>query len=392
MALKKKKAASTKRARSTRSEGSRPSSNNNKKMPSEDGGGLFSAVRALDAEDSREEAKRRKRSHRLVEQSRAAQSQDSLYWSLVECRIVLQRSVAGLHKWRREQHQQLPETESERKVGVAEDAADPSSEFVKQCDELLVRLLEGRRILNRKQSGSGEGQEGSDDEERDEDAVDYASIVGTTENRDADDEDPAEPLENVLQTEYDQLREGWKEVLNKRHSDVRLRSGITSKTQFKVVDSSFWQQVEATAEHEHQHHQLRTSAAAARSSSSDDGSRPTFDDSKVYQQLLKDFLSSHHGASSGAAAGAGSEAQERLLRRRREKEQQSSSKKADVDRKASKGRKIRYHDIPKLQHFTFPIARGAGVGGGGSANPAATTLLDEDEWFRSLFGGGAERS
>jgi protein AATF/BFR2 len=396
MALK-KKTASAKRARSAGSEGrdvlgsggggggggSRPPPSNNTASD-----GLFSAIRALDAEDSREDAKRRRRGHRLVEQSRAAQSQAALYWSLVECRIVLQRSVAGLHKWRLLQQQQQQQETGIDSQG-APDAADQSSEFVEQCDELLVRLLEGRRTLTRKQTGGIDTQQHRD-KEQDKVAISYASVVAA--NRDAD--EPTEPLENVLQSEYDEIRSDWRDVLNKRHSDVRLRSGLTSKTQFKVVDSSFWHQVEATAEHEHQHHQLRANAAArSTSSSSDKESRPTFDDSKVYQQLLKDFLSSHHGAS-GAASGS-SDAQERLLRRRREKEQQSSSR-AAVDRKASKGRKIRYHDIPKLQHFTFPIARGAGGGNGGgggsSAHPAATTLLDEDEWFRSLFGGGVDRT
>ena len=45
----------------------------------------------------------------------------------------------------------------------------------------------------------------------------------------------------------------------------------------------------------------------------------------------------------------------------------SSTPKKQVDRKASKGRKIRYAEIPKLINFTFPISR------------ANTTNLDEDE-------------
>jgi Apoptosis-antagonizing transcription factor, C-terminal len=403
MAVKKKAATTTKRAREATSRSGRDQhrqmDGDSRQQASPSSGGLFSAIRELDAEDSREEAKRRKRGHRLVEQSRAAQSQSGLYWSFVECRIVLQRSVAGLHKWQQQQ-QRLAASENRGASEASEDPSGQSSaEFVRQCDELLVHLLKGRRTLTRQQhaTGSGEGQQDNDGEH--DGAVDYASVLGTTANCD-DAEHPTDQLENVLQSEYDELRENWRDVLNKRHSDVRLRSGLTSKSQFKVVDSTFWQQVEATAEHEHQHHQLRVSAAAARPPSAASGlhddSRPTFDDSKVYQQLLKDFLSSHHGASGAAVTG---EAHERLLRRRqREKGPRSSSSGgAAVDRKASKGRKIRYHDIPKLQHFTFPIARGhasSGGGGGGGALPAAatTTLLDEDEWFRSLFGGGAESS
>jgi hypothetical protein len=63
------------------------------------------------------------------------------------------------------------------------------------------------------------------------------------------------------------------------------------------------------------------------------------------------------------------------------KHAQSSSKKM-VDRKASKGRKIRYHEIAKLVNFTFPLSR--------PSNPSSN--LDQDEWFRSLFGGAGNSS
>jgi hypothetical protein len=45
-----------------------------------------------------------------------------------------------------------------------------------------------------------------------------------------------------------------------------------------------------------------------------------------------------------------------------------------VDRRASKGRKIRYAVHPKLVNFAFPIAR-----------PVPTIV--ENVWFNSLFGG-----
>ena len=49
--------------------------------------------------------------------------------------------------------------------------------------------------------------------------------------------------------------------------------------------------------------------------------------------------------------------------------------KKQVDRRASKGRKIRYKEIPKLVNFTFPLSR------------SNNSNLDQDEWFQSLFGG-----
>mmetsp|Transcript_23099 Transcript_23099/g.43410 ORF Transcript_23099/g.43410 Transcript_23099/m.43410 type:complete len:180 (-) Transcript_23099:1837-2376(-) len=48
---------------------------------------------------------------------------------------------------------------------------------------------------------------------------------------------------------------------------------------------------------------------------------------------------------------------------------QLTSKKKKVDRKASKGRKIKYSKIAKLENFTYPVERGGG----------------EDEWMRSMF-------
>jgi protein AATF/BFR2 len=52
-----------------------------------------------------------------------------------------------------------------------------------------------------------------------------------------------------------------------------------------------------------------------------------------------------------------------------------TAKTTAVDRRASKGRKIRYAVVPKLVNFTFPVSR-----------PEPT--ISEDVWFKSLFGGG----
>lgn len=48
------------------------------------------------------------------------------------------------------------------------------------------------------------------------------------------------------------------------------------------------------------------------------------------------------------------------------------SSKNQVDRKASKGRRIRYIEHPKIQNFMFPVA---------VSNPA----IDVDKLFQSLF-------
>ena len=101
-----------------------------------------------------------------------------------------------------------------------------------------------------------------------------------------------------------------------------------------------------------------------------------FDDTKVYQHMLKDFVT--QGAA--AAAGGGDAQGTALTQRRNNTKQKSSSNQHAVDRKASKGRKIRYTEIPKLVNFTFPVSRP-------NNSTSDYNNLDEDAWFRSLFGG-----
>ncbi len=137
-----------------------------------------------------------------------------------------------------------------------------------------------------------------------------------------------------------------------------------------------------------------------------------FDDSKLYQRMLSDFVSSRStaGGRGGAPPNPAREAAERLGRALRKrtgtdvdlasmwttegggqgtttsgdggattvpaKKSKTTAKTtaAVVDRRASKGRKIRYAVVPKLVNFTFPVSR-----------PEPT--ISEDVWFKSLFGG-----
>jgi protein AATF/BFR2 len=333
---------------------------------------LFTAVHDLDAEDSRADRKRRKHHHRASQQSRAARSQMEVYWSLVECRILLQRSIiarGALPQQQRQQPSQQPSGHDDSLTAPSHRQPDraTSAAIVLQCNDLLAKLLEARRLLR------FDGERGEQRSHGGCTSIDYAPAVKSNRT------ELSPVLAAVLQAEYSTVREGWKEVLNRRQRDVMLHSGLTSKTHYRVLDSTFWQQVEATAAHEQHQRELRWRQS---SSSLTSTAVVEFDDSKLYQQLLKDFVSSYQPASSASTAAA---AQDHLRRSRQALSASSTGTKKDVDRKASKGRKIRYHDIPKLQHFTFPVSRGGALGhrGGGSS----VALLDEDEWFRSLFGG-----
>jgi len=259
---------------------------------------VFDAIQELESEDVKAASRRRKTSTATVQRAKAAQSQTKIYNNLVECRILFQRAL--------------------NEDSVGESVGD-------QCDALIATLLQARNQLV---SGEAEG------------ADVYADVESD------------EALNDVLDKEYNNCREQWKQVLNRRHKDLKLHSGITAKSQFRVIDSSFWSQVESTVEYE----QMREHAE-------DEPSNREFDDSKVYQQLLKEFVASSAEANGAAAS-----------KRLSSKGKKPSSSK-EVDRRASKGRKIRYKEIPKLTNFTFPLSR------------PVTSNLDQDEWFRSLFGG-----
>ncbi|KAG5184258.1 apoptosis-antagonizing transcription factor [Tribonema minus] len=87
------------------------------------------------------------------------------------------------------------------------------------------------------------------------------------------------------------------------------------------------------------------------------------DDRELYHHQLKEFVEGGEGGRDGAAAAAAAAAAARLRQRKRRK----------VDRRASKGRKLRYEVHAKLQNFAFPQEYGP-------------PPMDADELFASLFG------
>jgi len=179
--------------------------------------------------------------------------------------------------------------------------------------------------------------------------------------KDSSDEDTASESESddedSLESVYSKMRKTWKTTLNKHHANVHLQNQ-QNKNKFQVVDQSFWTQIENNVKH---------SAILDEAQSQEQGANASlgFEDSKLYQHMLQDYiaLSAERGKDNAAVAAA-----ERLKRSMKKKT------KKDVDRRASKGRKIRYVVHEKLQNFTFPINR-----------PAAT--MTEDVLFKSMFGG-----
>jgi hypothetical protein len=202
------------------------------------GRSMFDSVQLLESQDAQAAKKRHVSTKRDLARSTAATSQTKVYGSLMECRILLQRSM---------------QSESVQSVQTVE-VESSNEEAVQKCNQLLTKLLEARERLVPTVS--------SDDD----DETDYNELC--------QDKDSTQ-LEKTLQSQYDTCQSEWKQTLNRRHKDVRLHAGLTAKAQFRVMDSSFWEQVDSTVQHE----KLRGNNA--------DDSRNAFDDSKVYQHLLK---------------------------------------------------------------------------------------------------------
>ena len=322
---------------------------------------LFSTLHSLEQIDDRAAKKRKQHLQNSVKQSRAANDESKINSILLELRILVQRSTSAA-------------------IGVNLSGKN-GEKVTDELDGLLENLLVARRQL------MGHQLEHMD--------VDYTKLIRGNDdesNSGIDQTSTKNSLSSILQDEYTSFQSHWESTLNKHHANLALHSGLsmaTSKFQSKAVDVSFWNQVQSSVEHD----QFKKDREGA---SEDD--ELAFDDSKLYQQMLKDFISSGGGAAAskkGVGMDPAQDAAERLKRVMRKKsggdvdlnvlldpesdsKMTSSSKKNTVDRKASKGRKIRYVVHPKMVNFMFPVAR-------------KEPMISNDVWFKSLFGGVGRR-
>lgn len=319
---------------------------------------VFDAVERLNDQDSKAIQLQQRTSQQDQKRRRAAQSQTTIYSSLVETRILLQRSLLQQRTTESNNNDTINDEDRTADTNRKEEDDDKEKYAVVQCHQLLAKLLHARRTLFPIKK-----DDEYDDIERDISSStlpDYEMITTQKEN----------VLSETLQSEFEYYQQGWKEVLNRRSHDARLHAGgWTHKSQFRVMDASFWEQVETTVQHEELRQQQAQQSHTATIVEE-------FDDGKVYQHLLKEFLTTTQNGDARTMA------QQRYAKQiaARNAKSSMSTRKAQVDRKASKGRKIRYTEIPKLTNFTFPISR---------STYSDNNNLDEDAWFRSLFGGAA---
>lgn len=319
---------------------------------------LFSTLASIEENDSRAALARVNNPTHQLQQSKAASDQTKISSSLLELRILIQRCAS--------------------ESGNSSANSRETSKIQDGVDALLENLLVARRQLMNEEDGE---------------KVNYTQLIQNKHDSDNEDKDSDESfsssddeqkLESQLQVEYDALKSQWKVILNKHHS---LHSGIAFSSKFtgKAFDVSFWEQVQSGMEHD------RFKQQSSASKSGDD--EFAFDDSKLYQQLLKDVIATSSGSASsntktGMPIDPAVEAAERLKRVMRKKPgycdlgallTKKRKVENNVDRRASKARKIRYNIVPKLVNFTFPMNR-------------PEPMIKEDVWFKSLFGGAGFRT
>jgi len=175
-----------------------------------------------------------------------------------------------------------------------------------------------------------------------------------------------------MQATHDALRPKWVKTIDKWHARLHFGSE-SSKKKLTVFDKGVFDTVKNTMQDEERAldksralfgDSRRIGKQVDMGSDEDEPKHDmeVYDDRAFYSILLKTFISNSVG-SSGSDSMRGEDIA--MLRKYRQS-------RVNVDRKASKGRKIRYVVHPKLQNFTFPIPKPIPEG-------------DVDRLFASLF-------
>ncbi|WBW72259.1 traub family protein involved in ribosome biogenesis [Schizosaccharomyces osmophilus] len=154
----------------------------------------------------------------------------------------------------------------------------------------------------------------------------------------------SEDIESISSTmnDLDNSLEDWKNTtLTKWHNRVQAAQGITQNNKFKALNQNVVQQIDQTMLNKDD--LIERSRLSRSDSSRKDPNPELYDDTEFYQSLLKDFINSR-------LADSGRDTNVRWVASKQQKQ-----KKENVDTKASKGRKLRYHVHEKLQNFMVPV-------------------------------------
>ncbi|KAJ2647905.1 rRNA-processing protein bfr2 [Coemansia sp. RSA 1250] len=236
--------------------------------------------------------------------------------------------------------------------------------------DLRTTLIENNLSVDKANDAAQPGQKRKSAESMDEDAVD------------------------AMWKELEDLRSRFKlyrdESLEKWGNKVQISANAASLKKFKAVNQGIMYQINQTLAAEQrliertqlkrvdykiigkEQHKSAEHDKSKVDAHLKDTDPEIFDDTDFYQQLLRELIESRMVDSNDSAGALGT--------RWAAVNQRSQSKKRNVDTKASKGRRIRYHVMEKLQNFMPPI-------------PAGTWHEDMvNELFSSLLGQKVPKS
>ena len=234
----------------------------------------------------------------------------------------------------------------------------------------------------------------------------------------------SEPLH--IQEQYTTLKDDvWVPTIDQRLQLINLQAGIPlSKDGKSTINGSFWNQVEGVVDYERgrvrEGNVIVSECSGGVDESSNNGTGGVkwstlyefyktlpeeeknsdfameetlektaelyFEDSKLYREMLKDFVQSSTTIEDSLKSNTSSSLtrdSSSILENSDLKGLGSSMKKTKnvVDRKGSKGRAVRYAVHAKLVNYMFPME--LQVKGG--------NVVEDGEWFRSMFGGAMSR-
>ncbi len=284
----------------------------------------------------------------------ATKSLYDIHTNLIESRILLQRALVTCNDG--------GGNDNNRSNNKNNNDVDGNIE--KGLDDLLDKLIDARKMLCQHTLK----QQDDSDEDSDDD---------NSENHKEEEED------DQFERDYNKLQKQWKEVLNRHYDNINItkkykhdnkRNDSNQGTKFfQTVDLSFWSQVENTVQHN-----MLLDAQNENDNDNDNNNNNyenpiTFDDSKIYQHMLQEYITL---STERDVTNASSMAEHRL----RLASKKTNKDKNNVDRRASKGRKIRYVVHEKLKNFTFPLQREVN-------SKKNHVIMDEDVLFKSMMGG-----
>ncbi|KAJ2779763.1 rRNA-processing protein bfr2 [Coemansia interrupta] len=304
-----------------------------------------------------------------VEKGKHVLNQTRMWEGALDARIRAQKFVTAANE--------LPRTDLFAQIlGNGAQMDDESSykalgDARNSVQQLLGSLIELRRVLIAQNEAAQQSQTG-------------------TKRKPQDNSDAIESAWQELEDVRDSFREYRDSSLEKWSNRVQVTANIGAAKKFKAVNQGIMHQIDQTLSTKDrliERTQLKRAeynivgektdtADKAESSTVDSHLRnldsEIFDDTDFYQQLLRELIESRMVDSNDPMAELGT--------RWSAVKQQTRSKKQNVDTKASKGRKIRYQVMEKLQNFMPPI-------------PAGTWHEDMvNELFSSLLGQSVPQS